>query len=91
MHQKILNEAIRAKEQWSRTGPNVVERQTRDMRHAAGLMIGPTIMRIERQLPSKAKTRTTKQQIALKQRDGKESVVSSPPSFSMPSRVSSEP
>ena len=80
MPKKILNEAVRAKEQCFRSGPNVIERQTCDR-------IDDGSHEVERQPTIKVKTRSTKQQIAPKQRDRKESELNSPPSSSVPSRV----
>ena len=42
---------------------------------------------VQRQMPNKAKPKSTKQQIAPNQQDGIESLVISPPSSSAPSRV----
>ena len=65
-----------------RSGPNV---EHTNPRYATCDRTDDGSHEVERHTSSKAKTRSTKQQIAPKQRDGMKSLVTSPPSSSVPS------
>ena len=89
MPSKNLNEAVRANKQWFQSGPKRSERRrTTNPRYTTSDRTDDGSHEVERPTPIKAKTiNLKKQQITPKQRDGMESLVTSPLSSSVPSRV----